>query len=151
MEWAIKEDLYARYGQEFVTKLAIRRNWDATLQDWVADVSELNVGAVVNLALEDAKNLILQKLNCLYSNVTLLDTINCPVLKIWHIKLAIEVLKAGGDCTACDCKTFDEFLSCNKICDENGNCLISNKSFITVSDSCFPCEACGCDGCCCGH
>lgn len=147
MTWALIEDLYARFGDEYVDKLAVRRKWDETIQDYVADQSEEARTEVLELALEDAKALILQKLSCLFSGLENLETSDFPAIKIWHIKMTIEVLKKGGDCTACDCAALDEFLKCGSVCTEDGVCLSKKSTFITVSDSQFPCE-CFPKGCC---
>ena len=148
MTWAAKEDLYARFGQEFINKLAIRRNYDEETESYVASEDDESIENVLNTALEDAKTLILGKLSCKFANFQIVNTMDFPSIKQWHIKMTIEVLKQGGDCTACDCTKLDEFL-CTNICTEDGFCLTSIKSFISVSKPHFPCEACKGDCKCC--
>lgn len=147
--WATVEDLYARFGDEYVDKLAIRRVWDVDSQMYVADESTEGKLRVISLALADAKALLKRKLQCLYSNVDYLDTYVFSAIKQWHIKLTIETLKMGGDCSACACNTdIDSYFACGSICSDDGMCLSSKKTFITVSEAVFCCERnCGC-GCC---
>lgn len=146
--WATKEDLYSRFGQEFVTKLAIRRNWNNELSMWVASEGPTDIGAILNLALEDAKNIILQRLSCLFSNYQAVNSSSFSALKYWHIKTTIEVLKANGDCTGCKCEDLDEFLKCNSLCDDSGFCLTKKTTFISASVAKFECECHGRCGCC---
>lgn len=148
MTWAVIQDLYARYGQEYVNKLGIRRNKNEEAGRYVASESQEEIDAVLNIALEDAKQLVLQKLSCIYSDYLKVNSLNFPYVKQWHIRLTIEILKVGGDCTQCDCEKFDEFLKCNKICTDDGICLVSNKSFISASKAVFECECHGRCSCC---
>lgn len=147
--WATIDDLYERFGDEFIDKLAIRRVWDETLEQYVADESQQAKNTVIHYALCDAKAIIKQKLSCLFVSVNLLDTKIFPAIKIWHMKMTIEILKVGGDCLACtECNAkLDEWLKCNTVCSEDGDCLISKQTFIEVSESKFPCE-CEDKGCC---
>ena len=142
MTWATKEDLISRAGDEFVFKLALRRNFDCETESFVASENKKSVDKVIQLALDDAKSLILHKLSCKFANHLTVNDLNFPTIKIWHMKMTVDVLKANGDCTACDCAKLDEFISCDTICSDNGVCLIGNKSFIDVSTPSFPCEAC---------
>lgn len=147
--WATEEDLYTRYGDEFVDKLAIRRNWDEDEQQYVADESDEAKAAVIALALCDAQNLIIQKLSCLYSNTDILNTELFGALKQWHIRLTIETLKNGGDCMGCACNVdLDRYIGCGNICSDEGNCLVSTKTFFSVTEAHFQCE-CNCSGGCC--
>lgn len=147
--WATSEDLYSRYGDEFVDKVAIRRIWDEDLGTYVADESTDGKEAVISLALEDAKNFILYKLSCHYSDLTDLSdvTLYFPVIKQWHILLTIQMLQRGGDCTGCACvPAMEEYFKCGNICSENGVCLDDNSTFISASEAVFCCERKG-DGC----
>lgn len=150
MTWATKEDLYARFGDEVIDKLAIRSDWDKYDQSYVANESCKAKDQILDLALEDAKNLIIHKLSCIYSNYSLVQSEDfvCPVLKQWHIKTTFEVLKAGGDCSSCNCEKLDEFLKCNTLCSDGGVCLSRNSTFISASVAKFPCE-CGWNCKCC--
>lgn len=145
--WATIEDLYQRFGDEYVDKLAIRRVWDSTLEQYVADESPEGKEMVLELALCDAKQYLKQKIGCCYGSVELLDQYVFLSIKSWHIKLTIETLKVGGDCYSCtECnKSFDDFCGCNSICSQDGVCLPSKKTFIEVSESCFPCEKKECE------
>lgn len=140
--WATVEDLYARFGDEFMDKLATRRVWDRDLETYVADECKTARNDVIQLALDDAKGLILYKISCSYSNGLLLNDSEFKIIKSWHIKLAIEALKIGGDCMACvECNAqFDAFLKCGSICNNNGECLLSNSTFFSVSEAEFCCE-----------
>ena len=149
--WATPEDLYERFGDEFVDKLAIRRKWNSEIEDYVADESDEGKLAVIELALEDAKQLLLQKLSCLYGELTLLedDTYAFTSILQWHIKLTIETLKIGGDCYACACiGDLDKFLGCGTICTPDGVCLPGLNTFISASVAHFKCECHGRCGCC---
>lgn len=146
--WATKEDLYARYGQEFMAKIALRRNWDEELNTWIASEGVHDIGSVINLALEDAKTLILQRISCFFSNYQKVINGNFPAVKVWHIRTTIDVLKANGDCASCDCKDLDNFLKCNSLCDENGICLNKKSTFISASVAKFDCECNGSCRCC---
>lgn len=147
--WAEVEDLYSRYGEEYVDKLATRRNWDVDLDQYVADESDEARLRVIILALCDAKQLMKHKLSCVYGNVTLLDEYVFYAVKQWHIKMTIETLKAGGDCQACACiADFDSFVKCGSICTDDGKCLSKTATFVTVSESHFHCECLGSCGCC---
>lgn len=146
--WASVTDLYDRYGGEFVDKLSTRRFYDADAGQYVADESAEGRLRVVSLALCDAKQMILQKLSCLYSNIEILNDNIFMGLKQWHIRATISVLKANGDCYGCDCiDDLDKFLKCGNICTEDGVCLNPNTTFISVSAAKFCCEKENC-GCC---
>lgn len=147
--WASVTDLYDRYGDEFVDKLATRRIYDPDTGTYVADESEEGRLRVLSLALCDAKQLLRRKLSCYYSNTNLLDDNIFYGIKIWHIKLTIETLKAGGDCLSCAClPDIDKYIECGSICTEDGICLTSEKTFISASTAIFCCEmkgrGCGC-------
>lgn len=147
--WATAEDLYSRFGDEFVDKLAIRRKWDSDLQQYVADESDAGKEAVIELALSDAQSMLRQKLSCLYGNVYIIDETTFEPIKQWHIKLAIETLKIGGDCYACACNVdIDNYFKCGTICDAEGNCLSSRSTFISATEAVFPCECYGSCSCC---
>lgn len=146
--WAIIEDLYSRLGEEYVNKLAIRNDWDEDTESYVANEDPEVIETRLNQALLDAKNLILQKLTCLYTNVELLDEENFPAILIWHVRTTVEVLKAGGDCTSCNCEQLDNFIKCNSICATSGVCLTSKKTFLFVSEAKFKCECMGVCSCC---
>lgn len=150
MTWAIKQDLYDRFGQEYMTKLAIRRNWDAINKMWVASEQDVDIAKIINLALDDAKALIQTKLNCQFTDASIVETTDFPAIKIWHMKMTIRVLEAGGDCAGCDCTDLDKFI-CGQVCSPDGVCLSSAASVISVSVPVFECEACGCGGCTCCH
>lgn len=146
--WAVGADLYSRFGDEFVDKLAIRRKWNNVLNDYVADESQVGKDAVIALALDDAKAMILQKLSCYYSDLTSLDTLNYPAIKQWHILLTIETLKRGGQCYGCECiAPMEEYFKCGSVCSDNGVCLVSKKTFISATEAEFCCEVCD-EGCC---
>lgn len=143
--WATVEDLTSRYGQEYIDKLSTRTVYDADVGSYVADETSEGRFRVLSLALSDAKELIKRKVSCIYSNSNLLENNLFPALKQWHIKLTIETLKIGGDCSACACnEDLDKFLSCGNICTEDGQCLTSNKTFWKVSKADWPCEGGGC-------
>lgn len=147
--WATEEDLYSRYGDEFIDKLAIRRNWDEDEQQYVADESDEAKEAVIALALCDAQNLIIQKLSCLYSNVDILNEYLFGALKQWHIRLTIETLKNNGDCMGCSCVVdLDKYIACGSICSDEGVCLSSSSTFLEATEAHFKCE-CNCSGGCC--
>jgi len=147
--WATVDDLYSRFGDEYVDKLAIRRIFDVDLDSYVADESSEGKLRVITLALCDSKELIKRKISCLYSNYLILDDYIFPGIKQWHIKMTIETLKIGGDCMACECNTsLDEYLKCGSICTEDGVCLSKNTTFIEVSESKFCCERLGRCKCC---
>lgn len=150
--WASADDLYARFGDEYVDKLSIRRIWDNTIEQYVADESFEGREKVLNLALCDAKTLLKQKISKCFDGVDLLDENIFPAIKQWHIKLSIETLKVGGDCFACvDCnKSFDEFCEKSSICTDDGICLTAKNTFISVSTPDFVCDkhlkGCKCQG-----
>lgn len=148
MSWATSSDIYARYGEEYVNKLCIRRNWDEEAQQYVASESDEAKAEILNLALEDAKNLILQKLSCNFTNFSQVNSLDFPSILLWHIRMTIEVLKVGGDCTKCSCEEFDNFIKCNEVCTADGVCLIKKNSFISGSVAKFECECHGRCSCC---
>lgn len=146
--WANIDDLYNRFGEEFVDKLSIRRVYDTDVQSYVADETKEGFFKVQSLALCDAKALILEKLSCKYTGLKQLDTVSFPAIKQWHIKLTIETLKIGGDCRACACvEDIVKFTECGSLCNEDGICLPSKKTFISVTRDPFLCE-CRSSGCC---
>ena len=148
--WAIIEDLYDRYGDEYVDKLAVRTVWDSDSQRYVADETLEGKTKVINIALCDAKQLLKQKLSCKFSNVNILDDHLFYSLKQWHIELTIQTLRRGGDCMGCECVSqIDQYIACGSICSEDGLCLSSNQTFFSVSEAHFKCEGCGCGSCCC--
>lgn len=148
--WATIEDLYDRYGVEFVDKLSVRTVKDASTGKYYIDETDEAKEKVLGLALEDAKAFILNKLSCLYSNVDLLQEYCFSGLKQWHIRLTIETLRLGGDCAGCGCiGDLDKYLSCGNICSDDGQCLSSNSTFFAVAPAHFPCECCSDNcGCC---
>lgn len=147
--WATIHDLYDRYGQEFVDKLAIRRKWDPSIEAYVADESRESICKVLSIALSDAKALIQKKLACRFSGINLLDEKFFPAIKIWHVRLTVETLKTGGDCLACACNVeMEKDFDCGSICSEDGVCLTSKKTFISVSTPKFECECMGVCKCC---
>lgn len=146
--WANVDDLYSRYGAEFIDKISTRTVYDSETGSYIADETVEGRFRVTSLALCDAKELIVRKLMCKFGKVNLLDTTFFPSIKQWHIKLTIETLKIGGDCSGCDCvKDLDAYLDCGSICNEEGLCLSSKKTFFSISKAKFPCEEGGC-GCC---
>lgn len=145
--WATPADLYERYGQEFVDNLCIRRNYDESLGQYVGDVDPQSMLRVLNLALSDAKDMLISKMSVVFKFSSELDLYYFPAVKQWHIKLTIETLKVGGDCYACSCiSDLETFLKSNKICTTEGLCLGKKTSFISVSKATFPCE---CKSTCC--
>lgn len=140
--WATPYDLYARYGDEFIDKLSIRRVFDVTLDDYVADESEEGKLKVLNLALCDSMVLLNQKLACCFSNISILNEYSFPTVKQWHIRMAIEILRQGGDCSKCSgCQTeFFDWCKCASICSDDGVCLSSNGTFMEASTAVFCCE-----------
>ena len=148
--WANIDDLYNRFGEEFVDKLSIRRVYNTEVESYVADETKEGFTKVQILALCDAKALILEKLSCKFSGLKSLDTNIFPAIKQWHIKLTIEALKIGGDCRSCVCvEDLNKFIDCGSICNDKGECLVSKKTFIKVSHAHFECEckSAGCCGC----
>lgn len=142
--WAMPDDLIARYGQEFMDKLSTRRKFDVELEQYVADESTEGRSTVLTNALCDSKNYIFAKIQCKYKNSDLVNTLNFPSIKHWHIKLTIEALKVGGDCSECACVSdLEKFLDCSPICSEDGQCLLSNKTFISATEAEFRCECFG--------
>lgn len=147
--WATVDDLYERYGEEAIDKLATRSNYDSTLKSYVADESTEGRLRVISLALCDSMELIRRKISCKFSNVSLLDSKTFLAVKQWHIKLTIETLKKGGDCSGCECiEDLDAYLDCARICDEQGTCLPSLKTFFSISEASFRCECRGLCKCC---
>lgn len=146
--WATIEDLYARFGDEYMDKKATRRNYDEETKSYVADEDPQARAAVINLALCDAKALITQKLSCLYSDVTILNEHVFSSVKQWHIIMTIAILDKGGDCASCDCTALDAWTQCGNICSDDGTCLTSVKTFIVGTKAHFPCECHGRCGCC---
>lgn len=148
MSWATADDLYERFGDEFVNKLGIRRIYNYLIEDYVADESPEGISKVIELALEDAKAHLLQKMSCKFSNVYLVDQLQFSGLKLWHIRLTIDTLKIGGSCFACtECNT--EFDMCSSICSDDGVCLTSKSTVFSVSEAHFCCEKCSGSSCCC--
>lgn len=161
MSWATKEDLEKRYGDEFVNKLARRRDWDEASGTYVEDNTDQRVDEVIELALEDAQDWLSFKISCCFSLKAFNDLIdagkNFAFLKRMHIKMTIAILKDGGDCAACEeCKDeFQKFCDCGKLCTDDGECLVSSsKSRFAVEKtdpSCWPTNVCcGKKDCCCG-
>lgn len=152
MTWATESDLRLRYGDEFVDKLGTRRRLDSGLNDYIADQSPSHISAVINAALQDAKDFLLFKLSCAYKvSASLIDgTQNFPLITQWHIRVTIDTLKAGGDCWSCAClEDLEKFLTCGTgICSDEGECLESLKTFVSVSPAKFPCECGGRCSCC---
>lgn len=147
--WATVDDLNVRYGGEYIDKISTRVNWDPNVKAYVASTDPESRLKVLSYALCDAKEMIIKKLKCKYSNVDILSSSYFPALKQWHIRLTIETLKIGGDCTSCECNAdLDKYIDCGSICNDEGVCLISNKTFIEVSKAHFPCECLGSCKCC---
>lgn len=144
--WATIDDLYDRYGEEFVDKLSIRRNWNAELEDYVADESKSNMTRVQILALEDAKELLKSRMSLHFQKIEWLDTYLFYAVKQFHIRLTIETLKNGGDCSCCQCLEDLSTLLGGDICNDT-ICLPKKKSFISASKAHFKCDhhgGCGC-------
>lgn len=142
--WATTGDLYDRYGAEYIDKISTRTVYDEDIKSYVADETQEGRHRVQVLALCDAKEYIKRKLTCLFDNVTLLSEVSFPAIKQWHIKLTIETLKIGGDCSACACVAdLDKFLECARICNDDGVCLPSKKTFFSMSEAKFICEGKG--------
>lgn len=147
--WATTDDLYDRFGDEYVDKLATRRNWNEASEMYVADENDEAKEKVLCLALCDAKSLLLQKLQCKFADVSPLETANFPGIKQLHIKLTIQTLKAGGDCSGCECnEEIDKYIACGTICTDDGICLVSSQTFISATEAHFKCECQGHCGCC---
>lgn len=142
MSWATIKDLYARFGEEYVNKLGIRRNFDLETDSYVASEDCKSVKSVLETALADAKQLILYKLACKFKDYEKVNTTNFSIIKQWHIKTTIEILKVGGDCTSCDCEGLDGFINCGTVCTDDGVCLKKKVSGISVSVPKYPCEGC---------
>lgn len=144
--WANINDLYDRYGEEFIDKLSIRRNFNEVIQEYVADESIENKTRVQSLALCDARDMILSMLSPNFSNLKELDIKKFHAVKLWHIKFTIELLKQGGDCATCKAE-FEDFIKSNKICSDT-ICLSKKTTFISATKAVFDCEiksGCGCD------
>lgn len=161
MTWATKEDLVLRYGEEFVDKLARRRDWDEDAEMYVEDNSDERVNEVIEAALEDAKNWLTWKISCCFPIKAFNDLIisgqSFSFVKRFHIKMTIIMLKDGGDCAECkECQDeFSKFCECSKLCTDEGECIVSkSKSRFAVektSPSCWPKNiCCGQETCCCG-
>lgn len=163
MSWATKEDLCKRFGQEFVDKLARRRDYDRASETYVEDDSCTRMNEVIDLALQDAKDWMMWKISCCFPIKTFNELIlageTFSFIKRAHIKMTIAILKEGGDCPACEeCKDdFSSFCACKKLCSDNGECIIAiSKSKFAIeetSPSCWPenlCCGCADTGCCCG-
>lgn len=147
--WATVEDLYDRFGDEAIDQISVRTVWDNVVQRYVTDESDEMKQKVINMALCDAREFIKLKMRCLYTGVELLDTQVFSAVKLWHIRLTIELLKLGGDCSGCACvNDLQEYIKCGSICSEEGNCLSLKSSFLEVSEAVFCCElkgrGCGC-------
>lgn len=147
--WANVDDLYSRFGAEYIDKLSTRTIFDSATGSYISDESTEGRFLVTATALCDAKELLRSKIMCRFGKIEKLDTDIFPAIKQWHIKLTIETLKANGDCYGCACVSdIDKFLDCGRICNENGSyCLPSNKTFFSVSKAKFPCESGGCECC----
>lgn len=150
--WATIEDLYKRYGDEFMDKLSTRMDDNTSGDDYVANEDPLRRDEVIQLALDDARAILLQKINCCFKTDGKLVNPNLSFSGIfpWHIKLTIILLKQGGDCKDCDdCKeAFDDFCKCSSICSDEGDCLEKRGSAISVSEEKFKCDDIFKDGCC---
>ena len=143
MTWATPQDLYIRYGDEYVDKLLIRRVWDEYTGEYVADETYSGMNLVLETALEDAKAVLKQKISCCFGSISLLDSHDFSVIKQWHIKLTVAALKNGGDCSSCkECTDFEEFCKCKSICSDDGVCLPWKGSAIYVSKEKFGCDKC---------
>lgn len=146
--WATPQDLYIRYGDEFIDKLGIRRVWDTYLHDYVADESYSGIQTILETALRDAEAVLRHKISCCFGKVSLLDTHTFSAIKQWHIKLTIATLRKGGDCYSCaECAEFDAFCACKTICSDDGICLPWKQSGISVSEETFDCEKEPCKKC----
>ena len=147
--WANIDDLYSRYGEEFMDKISTRTIYDSEVSNYVADESTEGRFKVICLALCDAKEFIRTKVSCKFGNTQLLDTASFAAIKQWHIKLTIETLKLGGDCSGCACVVdLDAYLGCARICTDSGVCLPSLKTFFSMSEARFSCECHGGCRCC---
>lgn len=159
--WATKDDLVLRYGEETINKLSTRRNWDSDSSSYISDVNPESRNAVVEAALEDAKQELLMKIGCCYDIKAFLRleaVSSFSFIRSYHIKLTILMLKNGaGDCAACkECTDeFEKFCDCNKLCADNGECLVPEAygSAFAVQEmpkSCLPkCICSSCEGSCC--
>lgn len=165
--WIDKQGLYLRYGQEFIDKLAIRRDFDCEANDgdggYIANETRKRLDCIINVAIEDAKEWILWKISSCYSivefNKFLDEEKDFSFIKRFHIKLTITMLKFGGDCKECDdCKEeLSEICSTKEICTDDGICIPSKKKSVfaveSTAPSCLPTSVCcGCDShrCACG-
>lgn len=148
MSWATSEDLYERYGDEFINKLAIRRIWNPLIEDYIADETPQGISAVIELALSDAKIFLLQKISCKFGNVDLINTLEFSAILLWHIRLTIDTLKVGGSCFKCT-ECIQEFDMCTSFCSDDGICLPKKGVLISVSEAEFCCEKCIGSSCCC--
>ena len=136
--WATLNDLYDRFGEEYIDKLSIRNNYDESLEDYVADESRTNMIRVQLLALDDARDLILNKVNAVFKNAHLFNTMIFPFIKQWHIKLTIGFLKRGGECSSC-IEEFDENLKTSVLCSGNV-CLEKRTTFFYASEYKSKCD-----------
>jgi len=154
--WATIDDLFTRYGEEYVNKLAVRRNYDKETKGYIADESCENIKLVLCTALEDARDQLEFVISKCYNIKQLNEFISkdeeIKVIKRFHLRMAIAILKEGGDCEACDaCEDkFYKICSESKLCTESGLCLTKNPR-IYVTEYCDPhknlswCNSCGCD------
>ena len=137
--WATINDLYDRYGEEFVDKLSVRRVWDDETGHYLADESKESMTRVQCLALDDARALLQEKISSKFKDIARLDREEFFSIKQWHIKLTIETLKKGGDCQGCECITeIDKFLE-GKVCSNKG-CLPKVGTVVQVYSDKLKCE-----------
>jgi hypothetical protein len=164
--WVDRQGLYARFGEEFIQKLARRRDFDCDANDgdggYTENETKKRVECVIDLAISDAKEWMLWKISCNFPinefNALLNQDKDFSFLKSHHIKLTIAMLKTGGDCTECEaCQKEIGDILCDQICTDDGICIPSRKrsKFLVekTSPSCLPtnlCCGCGSEGCCCG-
>jgi len=158
--WVDRQGLYNRYGQEYIEKLARRRDFDPSANGgsggYVENTSSTRVNEIINIAIEDAKTWMLWKISCCFNiqdfNLLLADNKEFSFLQRFHIKLTIILLKHGGDCAQCDeCKAeISEVCSCSEICTDDGICIPSRKrskfSVEKTEPSCLPTKVC-CGSC----
>lgn len=158
--WAVKQDLVTRYGQEYIDKITTRNKFDDVNNMYYADQTEVSRDEVLNAALSDAKAKLLFHLSCCY-NITEIGLLidsgeEFSLIKNYHIKLTISMLKAQGDCKDCDAclNEFKDLCDCGQIISDNGvKPKVASKISVTEYESCIPygnCCHCGKVSCCCG-
>lgn len=148
--WATREDLEIRFSGEEVIKAATRSFWDDDAEAFVVDRSDLRINQVINAALEDAKSLILECLNSIYSGTEFLENYLFQGVKYYHAHLSYLILKEGSGCKECDecLEKFKEKICLKTLCSNDQSICLTKKSLISVTPKskkvCHCKNGCGC-------